>query len=148
MFIYFIVFQVKFNRYLYLKDFLIPYKATWVKTIKNGEFSIFKINFGGENLHNLPENDFCVKIFIQMYNLVSYSILSTFNKKKIVKICPIFVGTHSRGHPKTTLTIFWPFLTIYLPLVDIFEGILLRLCSKIYPLLTIPLPPTYVVLST
>ena len=53
-----------------------------------------------------------------------------------------------RGHSKTTLTRFWPFLTTYLPLVDIFEGISILLGMKIYISLTFPQPPTYLIMST
>ena len=53
-----------------------------------------------------------------------------------------------KGHAKTALTRFWPFLTTFLPLVDIFEGISCNLCSKMYPSLTFPLVPTYLLLST
>ena len=50
--------------------------------------------------------------------------ISNIKSKKTVQFvewCP--TGFKVRGHPKTTLTRFWPFLTTYLPLVDIFEGI-------------------------
>ena len=63
----------------------------------------------------------------------------------VFTILPFFdkISKYIRGRPKTTLTRFWPFLTTYLPLVDIFEGILSILYSKIYILLIFPLPPTY-----
>ena len=50
---------------------------------------------------------------------------------------------------KYYITRFFSFLTTYPPLVDIFEGISLSLCSKIYLLsLTFLLSPTYLFLST
>ena len=51
--------------------------------------------------------------------------------KSNTKILIIDLDLALRGHSKNTLTWFWPFLTTYLPFVDIFKGYPLLLWNKI-----------------
>jgi len=77
----------------------------------------------------------CMLLFVRYKNF--FSKLKNLNNKNC-----------KRGHPRTTLTRFWPFLTTYPPLVDICKGISLLLCSKIYLLLIFALPSIYLLVWT
>ena len=80
------------------------------------------------------------------YFLIQYQFRYQLMKKE--KSLPHCINSSDfRGHPKTMLTWFWPFLTTYLPLVDIFDVFFLLLWSKISILLTFlspPYPPLFV----
>ena len=85
--------------------------------MNNTDSSKFKRPLSSSSIKNDPDDDLRppVKLKVKIGGNVVVQP-QTANTEKLVSFCLILF----RGHSKTTLTIFCPILTTYLPLVDMF----------------------------
>ena len=74
-----------------------------MRTIKNGEFSVFKINFEAKNLLKII---FVFEyLFTCLVSIISNLIHCQLNN--LVKVCPIFVGTRSSCPTRSFRMFIW-----------------------------------------